>query len=84
MKHIGLYVTIVYVTVTGAAAYVLGNQDALNDVGVGDATIQLISGALLAISGAIATIALTVGLVLPSIRGEPIVSRGQAPKEPVE
>ena len=82
MKSIGIVVTVVYVSVVGAAGFVLGHQSDLLDVGMGQPTINLVSGALLAISSAIATIAMTVGLVLPSIRGENIVNRSAAPKEP--
>lgn len=77
MKNIGLLVTVAYVAVTYGAAYISAHTGSLHAVGVGDPAIDLIAGALQDIGRAIATIALTIGLALPAIRGEPIVSKDE-------
>ena len=72
---IGLIVTIVYVAVSYGGEYIVGHSDALVSVGVSTSAQELISGALGQIGRGIATIALTLGLALPALRGESVVKK---------
>ena len=77
---IGLIVTIVYVTVVGIGEYISGNSVGLSQVGIGEATQTLVASAMTKIAAGIATVALTVGLALPSLKGQAIVPQEEEKK----
>lgn len=75
MKKIGLIVTIVYVALEYGGRYVTGHSASLDAIGVGAAPQDLIAGALNEAAAAIGVVALTVGIAIPSIKGEPVVKK---------
>lgn len=72
---IGLVVTVVYVAVAYGAEFITGHTESWHAIGVGDAYLDLTSGGLNQIAKGIATIALTVGLAIPSLQGKAVVKK---------
>lgn len=72
---VGLVVTVVYVALEAGSRYFTGHAASFHEVGVGAATLDLITGALDEAAAGIATVALTVGLAIPSLQGKPVVPK---------
>ena len=77
---IGLVVTIVYVAVVGVSEFISGNASGLSQVGISVAAQELVASAMTKIAAGIATVALTVGLALPSLKGAAIVPKEEEKK----
>jgi hypothetical protein len=72
---IGVVVTVVYVAVAYGAEFITGHTESWHAVGVTDAWLDLTSGALNQIAKGIATVALTIGLAIPSLQGKAVVKK---------
>lgn len=75
---VGLVVTVVYVAVAYGAEFITGHVESWHAIGVSDAYLDLSSGALNQVAKGIATVALTVGLAIPSLQGKPVVKKENA------
>lgn len=79
---VGLYVTVLYVALAYGSGYITGFSADWLAVGVGEHVQNLIAGGLDQTAKAIATVALTLGLAMPALRGDSVVPKSEtAPPE---